>query len=282
MTVAIITDSGSDLTPDRLARAGIRQVSLSVSFGEESFLSPDQITPEEFWARTTAPGCPFPHTAAPSIGQFKTAFQEAISAGHEGVVCVCLSEELSSTVKHARMARETLPDLDIHVVDSRSACLATGSLALAGTEMAAAGETAERIARHLEERVKRTNLYVALDTLDFLRKGGRISAAKAAIGGVLSIKPIITVVDGAVVMADQQRTRTKATARVIELLTARPLAELHIMYSPPTDADAFRDAVLASLPEPKPSLVTTQPIGPVIGAHIGPGAYGAIVVYPSE
>ena len=282
MTVAIITDSGSDLTPEHLAETGIKQVSLTVSFGEESFFSPDQITPEEFWRRTGEPGCPFPHTAAPSVGQFKKAFEDAFATGHDGVVCVCLSAELSSTVKHARMAREMMPDEDIAVVDSRSASMACGSLAVTGASMAAAGATAEAIARHLEALVKVTNLYVALDTLEWLRKGGRISPARAAIGGLLSIKPIITVVDGAVVMGDQQRTRTKATARVIELLTERQLTELHVLYSPPTDADAFRDAILAHLPGPAPRVVTTQLIGPVIGAHIGPGAYGAIMVREIE
>jgi DegV family protein with EDD domain len=282
MTVAIVTDSGSDLTPAQLAEAGIRQVSLTASFGEESFLSPDQITPEEFWRRTAQPGCPLAHTAAPSVGQFMKTFEEAFSAGHEGIVCVCLSAELSATVKHAQMAREMMPDKEIFVVDSRSASMACGSVALTGSAMSAGGAKAEVIAQHLERLVKATNLYVALDTLEWLRKGGRISPAKAAIGGLLSIKPIITVVDGAVVMADQQRTRTKATARVIELLTQRPLVGLHVMYSPPTDADAFRDAVLSQLPGPAPKLVTTQILGPVIGAHIGPGAYGAIMVHEVE
>jgi DegV family protein with EDD domain len=278
MTVAIVTDSGSDLTPAQLAEAGIRQVSLTVSFGEESFLSPDQIAPEEFWRRTAEPGCPLAHTAAPSVGQFMKTFEAALAAGHESIVCVCLSAELSATVKHARMAREMMPDKDILVVDSRSASMACGSLALTGAAMAAGGATAETIAHDLEDLVKVTNLYVALDTLEWLRKGGRISPAKAAIGGLLSIKPIITVVDGAVVVADQQRTRTKATARVVELLAERPLTELHVMYSPPTDADAFCESVLAALPGPAPKIVTTQILGPVIGAHIGPGAYGAIMV----
>ena len=86
-------------------------------------------------------------------------------------------------------------------------------------------------------------------------------------------------VDGVVVVADQPRTRSKATERVIELLTERPVAELHVLYSPPADPDVFREAVLARLPAPAPRVVTTQIIGPVIGTHIGPGAYGAIRVF---
>ena len=124
----------------------------------------------------------------------------------------------------------------------------------------------------------RTTLFVTLDSLDYLRKGGRISHARAAIGGLLSVKPIITVEDGLVVAADQPRTRAKARERLIELITARPLEELHLLYSPPAELDAFRDEVLARLPGPAPKAVTAQIIGPVIGAHVGPGSYGAVMV----
>jgi DegV family protein with EDD domain len=120
------------------------------------------------------------------------------------------------------------------------------------------------------------DLFVGLDTLEYLRKGGRIGYAKAAIGGLLSIKPIIAMANSLVVVMDQPRTRSKATARVIELLTERPLEELHVLYSPPADPAVFLEAVLARLPAPAPRLVTAQIIGPVIGAHVGPGAYGAI------
>jgi fatty acid-binding protein DegV len=98
------------------------------------------------------------------------------------------------------------------------------------------------------------------------------------VGGLLSVKPIITVEDGLVIAADQPRTRAKARARLIELLTARPLDEIHFLSSPPAELLAFRDEVLARLPGPAPKLVTSELIGPVIGAHVGPGAYGAVLV----
>jgi DegV family protein with EDD domain len=145
--------------------------------------------------------------------------------------------------------------------------------------MAAEGASAAKIAEAIRAAQRRTNLYVALDTLDYLRRGGRISGARAAVGGLLSIKPIITVDDGIIETADQPRTRAKARERVKELLTDRPLEELHVLYTPPFDEATFRDELLAALPGPAPRLVTTQVIGPIIGAHVGPGAYGAIVVY---
>jgi DegV family protein with EDD domain len=278
MTVAIVTDSGSDLTPAQLVDNRIVQVPLSVSFGASSYLSPDEMKPEEFWRRLLEPGAPFPHTAAPSAGQFKKVFEQSFAEGADSIVCVCLSETLSSTIGSARLAKEMLPDREIHLVDSRSASMATGALAVRGATMAAEGASATEIAAEMNRLRQEVTLFVALDTLEYLRKGGRISAARAAVGGLLSVKPIITVEEGIVVTADQPRTRTKALAKVLELITDQPATEVHIMYSPPTDAEAFRDAVLARMPEPAPKLVTVQTLGPVIGPHIGPGAYGAVLV----
>lgn len=281
MTVAIVADSGSDLTPAQLRETGIRQVPLSVTFGDQTYLSPDEMGPEAFWERLLAPESPFPHTAAPSIGLFKQAFEEAFAEGYEAVVCVCLGEGLSATIKHARMAKEMLPGRAIHIVDSRSASMQVGALASRGATLATSGLSAAEIESRLSAMRAGMSLFVGLDTLEYLRKGGRISSAKATIGGLLSIKPIITVTDGLVVVAEQPRTRSKATERVIELMTDRPVTELHLLYSPPADPEVFKAAVLARMPGPAPKVVTAQIIGPVIGAHVGPGAYGGIMVRES-
>jgi DegV family protein with EDD domain len=278
MTVAIVTDSGSDLTPAQLAEGKICQVPLTVAIGERSFLSPDEMAPEEFWREMTDADAPFPHTAAPSAGQFKVAFENAFAEGAEGVVCTCLGDHISGTLGSARMARSMLPDKPIEVIDSGSASMAIGALAMRGSKLAAGGAPLAQIVAELERLSRRVTLFVALETLEYLRKGGRIGHAKAAIGGLLSVKPIITVEEGLVIAAEQPRTRAKARERVVSLLTSRPVEELHVLYSPPAEAPALRDEVLARLPGPAPRLVTMQIIGPVIGAHVGPGAYGAVLV----
>jgi DegV family protein with EDD domain len=278
MTVAIVTDSGPDLTPEQLRSAGIRQVALSVSFGDELRLSPDDLPIDQFWRKMQAPGAPFAKTAAPSAGQFKAAFEDAFAKGADEVVCVCISETLSSTIQSARMAAQMLPGKPIHFVDSRSASMAIGCLALRGTEMAAAGASGTEIAAALTELREHTTFFVALETLEYLRKGGRISHVKAAIGGLLSVKPIMTIADALVVPADMPRTRGRARERIIELLAERPVKELHLLYCPPAEFDAFGRDVLARLPGEPPRLVTTNPIGPIIGTHLGPGAYGAVLV----
>jgi DegV family protein with EDD domain len=282
MTVAIVTDSGSELTADQMAENGIAQVPLTVSFGGEGFLSPDEIPPEEFWRRVLEPDCPAVHTAAPSAGQFKAAFEKAFSDGVDSVVYVGLTDTLSATLRSAEMARSMLPDREIHIVDSQSASMGIGALAIIAAQMAAAGSSGVEIAAHLAETREFVDLFVTLDTLEFLRKGGRISAAQAAIGGLLSIKPIITVVDGVVVVVDRPRTRGKARERVLELLTQRPVRELHILYSPPAVVDDFKEELLARMPGPLPSVVTTQIIGPVIGTHVGPGSLGAVLIAESK
>ena len=278
MTVAIIADSGSDLTPEDLAGSGIRQVPLSVAFGEKNFLSPNEMTPDEFWVKMQAPDSPFAHTAAPSVGQFKQAFEQAFADGHESVICVCLSSQLSSTIKHAQMAKEMLATKQIFLVDSRNASMGVGALALQAAAMAATGATGFEIYSKLGNTVKHLDLYCALDTLEYLRKGGRIGNATAVLGGMLAIKPILSVDDGVVLVTDKPRTLAKATARLMELLTDRPALEVHLLYSPPADIAAFRDLVLKEMPEPAPTVVTTHMLGPVIGAHVGPGAFGAVLV----
>jgi DegV family protein with EDD domain len=278
MTVAVVTDSGSDLTPAQLEEHKIRQVPLTVSFGEASYLSPDDLSPEEFWAKMQAPDCPFARTAAPSAGLFKRAFEDALAEGHDSVVYVGLSGGLSATVRNAQIARELLPAGRIEIVDSRSASMGIGALAIRASQMAAAGSSRVEIVEELEHLRDRVVIFVGFETLEYLRKGGRIGATKAAIGGLLSIKPIMTMEDGVIVSLDQPRTRAKARWRIVELMSDRQVSELYVLYSPPVDASGFRDEVTAQLPGIPPDVVTSQLIGPVIGAHVGPGAYGGALV----
>jgi DegV family protein with EDD domain len=282
MTVAIVTDSGSDLSPAQLRDNGIAQVDLSVAIGDKTWLVPDELSPEDFWKLMRGPDSPFAKTAAPSSGQFKMAFEQAFEAGADEIVYVALSESLSATIQSGRLGRDMLPGRRIHVVDSRSASLGVGALAIRGAKLAAEGKSGTEIADFLNGLARRTLFFVCLETLEYLRRGGRISAARAAVGGLLSVKPIITIDENAtLVAADSPRTRGKALERITELLSARPVEELHILAAPPAEVAAFREEILSRLPGPAPMVVTTNVIGPVIGAHVGPGAYGGLLVFPA-
>jgi DegV family protein with EDD domain len=278
--VAIVTDSASDLPPDVARETGITVVPLIVSFGEESFKAGVELSTDAFWERMLAPGAPFPTTAAASPGDFHLTFQACFDQGADAIVCVNVGSELSGTIKSARIGRDMLPDREIHVIDSRSASMAVGLLAEMGAEMAATGETAGAIAAELERRIADVDLYLTLDTLEYLKKGGRISPATAAIGGLLSFKPLITVRDGKVETAERVRTRGRAVERTVELLTRRPIERLAVLFTPGADVDSFRAAVVARAPGGiDPDRISVEIVGPSVGPHVGPGCIGAVVLY---
>ena len=276
--VAFVTDSASDLDPARAAADGIRIVPLSVTFGDESFRAGVDLTTEQFWARMTAPDAPFPKTAAASPGEFKAIYDEAFADGADAIVSIHVAGTLSGAIKSAEVARGLLPDREIHIVDSNGASMAEGILAYMGREMAAMGVSAEEIARVLSDRASDLRMYVSLETLEYLRKGGRISGAQAAIGTFLSVKPIIAVEDGKVETADRPRTRSKSRERCIELICARPIERMAILHTMAPDIDEFRDEVIRRAGV-DPSTVMVSIVGPSVGPHLGPGCVGAAVLY---
>jgi DegV family protein with EDD domain len=277
--VAIVTDSASDLTRDVAAARGIRIVPLYVRFGDDEFRAGVDLPTDDFWTRMVAPDAPFPTTAAASPGDFLEVFEEELAGGADAIVCVTVGGKLSATIKSAELAALELPAAAIHVVDSNSASMGTGILVLLAAEMADAEVPAAEIAAELRVRARDIDLYVALDTIDYLRKGGRLSPARAAIATVLSTKPIITVTDGVVETADRVRTRARPRERAIELLTASPVDWIVLLHTPTADVEAFRDEVLARLPGGvDPAHVSSAVVGPSVGPHIGPGCLGGVVL----
>jgi DegV family protein with EDD domain len=277
--VAIFTDSASDLDPAEAAASGIGIIPLLVSFGPETFKAGVELSGPAFWERMTAPDAPFPTTAASSPGEFKEAYEAAFEGGAEAVVSIHVAGTLSGTIKSAQIARDMLPDREIHVVDSLGASMAEGILARMGIELAEADVPAEEIAAELESRAPDMRMYVALETLDYLKKGGRISGAQAAIGTLLSVKPIIAVKLGAVMTADRVRTRSKARQRLLELIFERPVERIAILHTVAPDVEEFRSEVLRRLPDLDPETVTVELVGPSVGPHLGPGCVGAAVMY---
>jgi len=277
--VAIVTDSTADLAPEMAAAHGVRVVPLFVRFGDEELRVGVDVSTEAFWERLLAPEAPFPTTAAPSPGTFRETFEACFAAGADAVVCLTIGSKLSATFGSATLAAQALPDREIHVIDTMSTSMSTGIPALLAAEMAASGVPAAEIAAGVRARLPDVDLYVAVDTLDYLRKGGRLSAARAAIGTVLSVKPIITVRDGIVEMAERPRTRARARERAIELITGHPVERLAILHTPTSSAaevEAFRDEIVARLPGGiDPARISVGLIGASTGPHLGPGLMGA-------
>jgi len=276
--VAVVTDSASDLSLSRAGSAGITIVPLLVRFGDRESRCGTEMSPDAFWDAMLAPGAPHPTTAAASAGDFKSAYEGLLADGADAIVCVTVGGKLSATLKSALIARDMLPEREIHVVDSDSASLGIGILAMLGAEMAASGMEAAAIATELRRRVPHMELFVALDTLEYLKRGGRISGARAAVGTILSVKPIITVRDGEVVQAERVRTRSKARHRVAELLAERPVERVGLLDGPGADVAGLRADVLARMPGFDPERVVVEMMGPSIGPHVGPGFGGGVVL----
>jgi DegV family protein with EDD domain len=281
--VAIVTDSASDMDPARAAELGISIVPLEVTFGSESFKAGVDLSTDEFWQKMTAPDAPFPKTAASAPGDFKAAYDAAFAAGADAIVSIHVAGTLSGTIKSAEIAKGMLPDREIHIVDSMGASMCEGLLSELAVGMAALGVGAAEIARVCEERRDDVAMIVALDTLEYLKRGGRISGAKAAIGTLLSVKPIIEVKDGKVEQAAQVRTRGKARETVIDMVCVRPIERMAVLHTTNAEVEAFRDAIVARVPGGiDPSKVTIDLVGPSVGPHLGPGCVGAVVLYKHE
>jgi DegV family protein with EDD domain len=277
--VAIVTDSTADLEPAAAAAAGVRVAPLYVRFGNDEFQVGVDLTTAQFWERLLAPGAPLPATAAPSPGTFQQLFEACFAEGASAIVCPLIGSKLSGTFGSATLAARALPDREIYVIDTGSTSMATGIPALMAAELAAAGLSAADIAERVRARLPDIDLFVAVDTLEYLRKGGRLSAARAAIGTMLSIKPIITVRDGLVTMAEQRRTRRAARDRVIELITARPLERLAVLHTPTStreEVEDFRTALVSRVPGGiSADHVTIGLLGASTGPHLGPHLMGA-------
>jgi DegV family protein with EDD domain len=276
--IAFVTDSASDLDPAIAAARGIRIVPLVVTFGSDTYRAGVDLSTEQFWQRMTAPDAPFPKTAASSPGDVKAVYDAAFAGGAEAIVSVHVAGTLSGAIKSAEIARSMLPDREIHVVDSQGASMAESILVFMGQEMADRGQSAAEIAETLRYRADDLRMYVSLETLEYLKKGGRISGAQAAIGTLLSVKPIIAVEAGKVETADKPRTRSKSRERCIELITARPIERVAILHTMAPDVEEFR-AELIRRAGLDPAAVSVTIVGPSVGPHLCPGCVGAAVLY---
>ena len=277
--VAIFTDSASDLDRAAATAAGIHIIPLLVTFGDETFRAGTELSTAAFWERMVAPDAPWPKTAASSPGEFRAAYEAAFAAGADAIVSIHVAANLSGTMKSAQIARGMLPEREIHLVDSRGVSMAEGILARMGVELAAEGRSAAEIAAVLEARAPDMVMYVVLETLEYVRKGGRISGTQAAIGTLLSVKPIIRLRHGDIETVDRVRTRSKARERLLELICVRPIDRLSVLHTVSPDVDAFRDDLLARVPDLDPAAVTTELVGASVGPHLGPGCVGAAILY---
>ncbi len=278
--IGIVTDSVSDLEPAEAAQRGIVVVPLFVTFGDKEYRAGVDLSSKDFWRELTAAGAAFPKTAAAPPGSFRETFDRLFAEGSEDVIYVGVGSKLSATVASARVARDGMAadrQGHIYVVDTASASMGVTLLAQMAVDLAAKGRSAAEIVAELERRRDDVRLYVALETLEYLKRGGRISPARAAIGNVLSVKPIITMEDGIVETADRPRTRSRARARLLELLSAHKLEQVWLLHGEAEGMEEFAHDLAAASGFPREKM-SMHLIGPSVGPHVGPGAYGAVTL----
>jgi DegV family protein with EDD domain len=272
--VRVVTDSACDLPNDLAVELDIDIVPLTIRFGDDEFVDRRDLSPKQFWARcATSPV--LPETAAPSAGAFEEAFRAAKAAGAEGVVCINLSSKLSATYQAAQVAANALEgELPVRVVDSLSVTMGLGSIALAAARLAAAGKSIDDVAGVAEDLSHRTRVLGTLDTLENLKKGGRIGGAKAMLGSMLSLKPVIWVVDGLVEEESKQRTRSRALRYLVDKVAEQAkqgIEDLAVMHGDAPDLDEFLDMLNEHFPRED---IVIGDIGAVIGTHGGPRVMG--------
>src|SRR5947209_3017253 len=270
--IPIVTDSSCDLPANVADEHGITIVPLTIRFGEEELVDRRDLTPAQFWERCAASAA-LPETAAPSPGSFEEAFRAAAASGAEGVVCVNISSRLSATSQSAQAAAQAVADtVPVKVIDSRSVTLGLGMIVLEAARRVEAGGTLDEVAAAAEDASRRARVLGTLDTLENLKKGGRIGGAQALLGSLLSIKPAIEVRDGAVEPGPKQRTRSKALRYLVDQVAAEPAIEhLAVMHGAAPDLGDLLDLLAPHFPRDQ---IIVGDIGPVVGAHTGPRTIG--------
>jgi DegV family protein with EDD domain len=271
MGVRVVTDSACDLPDDLIERNGIGVVPLTIRFGTEELIDRKELSTDEFWRRL-ADSDVLPETSAPSAGAFEGAFRRMVEDGATGIICINLSSKLSATMQSAQVAAQAVQaDCPVVVIDSLMVSMGLGSLCLTAAQRAADGDSLESIVANVTDRRNRSKLYGALDTLEFLKKGGRVGNARALLGTMLAIKPVLEVRDGVVEEAGKVRTRSKALRLLVDRVKEGPFENLSVLHGNAPDIDELLD-LLEPL-APRDQIVVGQ-IGPVIGTHAGPRVIG--------
>lgn len=276
MTIRILVDSTADL-PEALAHQyGIVVVPCYVNIGAQSFLDGVDLTRQEFYAQLRTYKT-FPKTAAPGIEMFTQAYERLIAEGATEIISIHLSSTLSVLFNVAKLAAEEITRARVTVFDSRQLSLSAGWQAVTAAQMAAAGKTVPEIVAALHDQVARTQSCAVIDTLEFLRRGGRISWLIAGLGTALQIKPLFRVYDGQVTL-EKTRTRKGALDRLLQLIASwGALERAAIVYTDcPERADELRELFRQNFPTQK--IEMSLQVTPILGAHLGPGTVGIVCV----
>ncbi len=271
MSIRIVTDSTCDLPAPVVAEHGITVIPLYINFGAQGYLDGVDISRQEFYERMPAYDPP-PTTATPGAEIFRQAYEQLAAEGATQILSLHISKSLSATVDVARVAAREMDAVPVTVLDARQLSLGTGYQAVTAAQAAAAGRSMEEILAILDEQISRTHVFAALDTLEYLRRSGRMNRIVAALGNFLQIKPLLHMYEGDPT-AERVRTQNGATRRLISILEElAPLEKAALVHTnAPQQAEALRKKAQHLLPQ---GDVPSVDVTPVLGANIGPKTVG--------
>jgi DegV family protein with EDD domain len=272
----LVTDSTSDLLAEEASALGVTVVPLTVRFGEEQLRDGVDIDAATFYGRLTSSAV-LPTTSQPSPEAFAEVYRSLLQSPGDEVVSVHIASHLSGTLQSAVLAAREVDEKRVHPVDSGSVSAGIQLALRAAARERDGGADAATVVRNLEERCRRTVIYVLLDTLTYLQKGGRIGRAQAFLGGVLNVKPILSIANGEVGPVARVRSQQQGLGKLFELVRgAGPLEAISMMHG---DAVAPADELRARFVELLPELdITLGQLGPVVGTYGGPGLVGVAVL----
>lgn len=273
MTVRIVTDSACDVPDSLAAELGIVVVPVYVNIGDESYLDGVELSRQEFFQKVAETG-ESPTTAAPSTGAFTAVYQELVDQGATEIISIHIAANLSATYNSARLGAQDVTGANIAIFDTQQLAMGAGLLSIIAAEAARDGKSQSEILAMLNDKVGRVCIYAALDTLEFLRRSGRVSWAQFGLGTLLQIKPILMVKAGDVSMVARVRTKKRAVSEMFDLVeAAAPFERIAVLHTnnPAGAKEVYERARPLFPPGTEP---TVMEITPAIGAHAGPGAVG--------
>ena len=280
MAVRVVTDSTADMPSTLAQELGVSIVPLSVIFDSEVYKEGVDITHDLFYDKLVR-AKDLPTTSAPSVGDFLEVYEPLLKETDE-IVSIHISSKLSATYNNACQAAQHLADRGarVEVVDSQSVSFGLTFMAAAAARAAAAGAGIEEVLETVQRVIPRVHIIVLLDTLEYVRRGGRIGRARAFLGTVLRVKPILSLRDGEVHPEERVRTKAHALDRIFQIVTSYRVKEAAIGYSTNAqEAEEMKRRLESALPG---AQLTVTRIGPVLGVHTGPGVLGVGILEGEE
>lgn len=278
MAIRILTDSTCDIPLEKAKALGITVVPLTVFFGDDAYLDGIELDNTAFYSKLQT-SKQSPRTSQPSPASFQEAYMQLIHEGAEGILSVHVSSKLSGTYQSACNARDLLPEdmkkIPIEMIDSQIVSLGMGIPIMHAAEEARQGVSLTELKARLLDRIARNRIMFVLDTLEYLKRGGRIGRAKELLGNILSVKPILSFKNGQIVPIEQPRTRSKAYARIAQMV--KDLGEVEEMAVIESD-EVVGQQLVQSLKSVYHGEIPTYTLGAVLGAYAGPGTAGVMVI----